>query len=130
MSKKVVIKENNLDETEEPSQETIEENEPTETPMAAPRQRQQLQKAEGRTRMRELYKCDFCNKFLTKKSLNYSHAKYCKGQQPEKQEEPSYQEPPQEVIQCQPQLSLMEQIRQQRIQAKRDSIARLTQYIV
>ena len=65
--KKVVIKENKLDETEEPSQETTEENEPTETPTTAPRQRQQLQKAEGRTRMRELYKCDFCNKFLTKK---------------------------------------------------------------
>ena len=30
-------------------------------------------------RMRELYKCEACGKYLTKKSLNYSHFKTCKG---------------------------------------------------
>ena len=129
MSKKVVIKENIIDEPEETREEILEQIEEPQAP--APKQ-SAPQKAEGRTRMRELYRCEYCGKYLTKKALNYSHTKYCKGQQPEQPPE----EIPQEVceiiepqLQPQPQLSIMEQIRQQRLEAKRERIARLSQNI-
>jgi hypothetical protein len=51
---------------------------PPEPPPAPPAEPTQ-QKAECKMRMRELYKCDDCGKYLTKKSLNYSHYKTCRG---------------------------------------------------
>ena len=78
-------------------------------------------KADGRTRMRELYRCEYCNKYLTKKSLNYSHAKYCKGQQPEQvQECAPVQEAPPEIPQTR--LSLMEQFRREKQMLKLERI--------
>ena len=38
-------------------------------------------------RVNNLVKCELCNKFVTKKTLNYSHAKTCKGN-PENQKPP------------------------------------------
>ena len=125
MSKKVVIKENIIDEPEETREEILEQIEEPQAP--APKQ-SAPQKAEGRTRMRELYRCEYCGKYLTKKALNYSHTKYCKGQQPEQLPEEPTQEVC-EIIEPQPQLSIMEQIRQQRLEAKRERIARLSQNI-
>ena len=125
MSKKVVIKENIIDEPEETREEILEQIEEPQAP--APKQ-SAPQKAEGRTRMRELYRCEYCGKYLTKKALNYSHTKYCKGQQPEQPPEEPTQEVC-EIIEPQPQLSIMEQIRQQRLEVKRERIARLSQNI-
>ena len=91
MPKKVVIKENNIGAPEETREEILEQVEQatTEAPSEPPPvERQPPLKAEGRTRMRELYRCEFCNKYLTKKALNYSHAKYCKGQQQQVEEPP------------------------------------------
>ena len=72
MSKKVTIKEEDI---EAPPEETLEEiveqvKAPAPTPAPA-----EPQKADTRMRVRELYKCDLCGKYLTKKSLNYSHLK-------------------------------------------------------
>ena len=54
--------------------------------------------------MRELYKCDDCGKYLTKKSLNYSHYKTCRGKpenqikpEPRPQAPPPQASPPQDV---------------------------------
>ena len=78
--------------------------------------------------MRELYRCEYCNKYLTKKSLNYSHAKYCKGQQPEQVQEcaPVQEEPP-EIPQTR--LSLMEQFRREKQMLKLERIKLLAQNI-
>ena len=87
-----------------------------------------MPKADGRTRMRELYRCEYCNKYLTKKSLNYSHAKYCKGQQPEQvQECAPVQETPPEIPQTR--LSLMEQFRREKQMLKLERIRMLAQNI-
>ena len=93
-----------------------------------PLERQPSQKADGRTRMRELYRCEYCNTYLTKKASNYSHAKYCKGQQQERVEEPVPTEP---SVQEEPpsRLSIMEQIRQEKYMLKQERIRRLAQNI-
>ena len=64
MSKIVVINENIIDEPEETREEILEQIEEPQAP--APKQGAP-QKAEGRTRMRELYRCEYCGKYLTKK---------------------------------------------------------------
>ena len=133
MPKKVVIKESNLEASEEAQEEVLEHVEPAETQMPSvdvdkQPQQQPPQKAEGRTRMRELYRCEFCNKYLTKKALNYSHAKYCKGQQQERAEEPEPVEPQAEEDPPS-RLSIMEQIRQERYMLKQERIRRLAQNI-
>ena len=93
MSKKITIKEQDV---EEPAEETREEivnqlnaqapppPEPPPPPASATSAEPAQQKADCKMRMRELYKCDACGKYLTKKSLNYSHFKTCKGKKVEK----------------------------------------------
>ena len=126
MPKKVLIKENLI---EEPQQEITDEpaEEQPETP-AEPAPQKDPHKADGRTRMRELYRCEYCNTYLTKKASNYSHAKYCKGQQQERVEEPVPTEP---SVQEEPpsRLSIMEQIRQEKYMLKQERIRRLAQNI-
>ena len=118
---------------EETPQETADEIEPDELqpqPPAepAPVEQKAPPKADGRTRMRELYRCEYCNKYLTKKSSNYSHAKYCKGQQPEQvQECAPVQETPPEIPQTR--LSLMEQFRREKQMLKLERIRMLAQNI-
>ena len=135
MPKKVVIKENTIEAPEETREEILEHVEQAEVqpqPPAEPPplERQPTQKAEGRTRMRELYRCEYCNKYLTKKSLNYSHTKYCRGQQPEQVEDPPPPEP-EETIQEPPQTrrSMMEQFRPEQRQLKQERIRLLAQNI-
>ena len=128
MPKKVLITENLI---EEPQQEITDEpaEEQPETPAEpVPVEQKAPPKADGRTRMRELYRCEYCNKYLTKKSLNYSHAKYCKGQQPEQvQECAPVQETPPEIPQTR--LSLMEQFRREKQMLKLERIRMLAQNI-
>ena len=130
MPKKVSIKENLIDET---PQETADEIEPEETQPQQPAEPSPVEqkappKADGRTRMRELYRCEYCNKYLTKKSLNYSHAKYCKGQQPEQvQECAPVQEAPPEIPQTR--LSLMEQFRREKQMLKLERLKLLARNI-
>ena len=82
MRKKVVIKEVDIPEPAEESRDEIVQQVASEDkPADAIEQPEQkvLQKAESRTRVRELYKCEDCGKYLTKKSLNYSHPRTCRG---------------------------------------------------
>ena len=88
--------------------------------------------------MRELYKCDDCGKYLTKKSLNYSHAKTCKGRPENQIKEPPPQPPPvqqpiQQPIQQPsyqpPQIPIHEQMRMERRRAHLDKINRLSMFI-
>ena len=78
MSKKITITEQDVD---EPYEEIIEQvdNSPPPEPDPTPPPPPEKQKADCKMRMRELYKCDDCGKYLTKKSLNYSHYKTCRG---------------------------------------------------
>jgi hypothetical protein len=100
MSKKIIITEQDVD---EPYEEIIEQvdNSPPEPPPPdppPPPPQPEKQKADCKMRMRELYKCDDCGKYLTKKSLNYSHYKTCRGK-PENQIKPDVkpQAPPPDV---------------------------------
>ena len=99
MSKKITITEQDVD---EPYEEIIEQvdNSPPEPPPPdpPPPPQPEKQKADCKMRMRELYKCDDCGKYLTKKSLNYSHYKTCRGK-PENQIKPDVkpQAPPPDV---------------------------------
>ena len=93
--------------------------------------------------MRELYKCEACGKYLTKKSLNYSHFKTCKGNPenqvakpkkelppeppPEAPPQPPPQPPPQQYVP--PQMSLYDQMRIERRRAHLDKINRLSMFI-
>ena len=105
MVKKVCIKEQDIEALPEESRDEIVEQvnaqapSPPEPPppppaTAAPTEPAQ-QKADCKMRMRELYKCDACGKYLTKKSLNYAHAKTCKGRAENQTKAPKYEEPPQ-----------------------------------
>ena len=150
MSKKITIKEQDV---EEPAEETREEiveqlNAPapsspepsTPAATAAPAEPPQ-QKADCKMRMRELYKCDGCGKYLTEKSLNYSHQRTCKGNpanqvaKPQKEEPPEPpaeapipQPPPQQYIPSP--MPLYEQMRLERRRAHIEKINRLAQFIV
>ena len=83
MSKKITIKEQDVEEPAEETREEIVEQlnapapsspEPSTPAATAPPAEPPQQKADCKMRMRELYKCDGCGgKYLTKKSLNYSH---------------------------------------------------------
>ena len=99
----------------------------------APKEEIQPKKVEGKTRMRELYKCEHCNKYLTKKALNYSHTQYCKGLRPQQpDEETTCVEPPSPPPQPQPlerPMSVYEQLRRERQQLKNERIQRLAQFI-
>ena len=118
MSKKITIKEQDVEEPAEESREEIVKQldapAPPPPPPPATIVEPAQQKAECKMRMRELYKCDGCGKYLTKKSLNYSHQRTCKGnpanqvakpkkeEAPEKEEHyepppPQYEPPPQQI---------------------------------
>ena len=139
MSKKITIKEQDV---EEPAEETREEivkqlDAPAPPPPPATIVEPAQQKAECKMRMRELYKCDGCGKYLTKKSLNYSHQRTCKGNpanqvaKPKKEEAPEkeeqYEPPPQQYIP--PPMPLYEQMRLERRRAHIEKISRLAQFI-
>ena len=135
MRKKVVIKEVDIPEPAEESRDEIVQQVASEDkPADAIEQPEQkvLQKAESRTRVRELYKCEDCGKYLTKKSLNYSHPSTCRGnpentvKQEEEEPEPMvtpYTPPPQ------PQTHLYEQMRMERRRQHLERISRLSQFI-
>ena len=136
----MTIKEEDI---EAPPEETLEEiveqvKAPAPTPSPA-----EPQKADTRMRVRELYKCDLCGKYLTEKSLNYSHFKTCRGnpenqtkapkyeeeQQPTHtnyQQEPPYQPAPHYEP---PPMPLYEQMRMERRRAHLDKINRLSMFI-
>ena len=141
MSKKITIKEEDV---EEPYDEIIEqvdntpEPPPPEPPPPPPPEKQ---KAECKMRMRELYKCDDCGKYLTKKSLNYSHYKTCRGK-PENQIKPDVKPqapPPEPVQQMTPppvyyqqvprQIPIYEQMRLEKQRAHLEKIQRLSMFI-
>ena len=144
MSKKITIKEEDV---EEPYEEIIEQVDNTPDPMPEskpePVPMPEKQKAECKMRMRELYKCDDCGKYLTKKSLNYSHAKTCKGrpenqrkepvQEPEPKPEPKPVQQPVHIIQQPsyqpPPIPIHEQMRMERRRAHLDKINRLSMFI-
>ena len=167
MSKKITITEQDVD---EPYEEIIEQvdNSPPEPPPPDPPPPPQpdvsstssaknathfaaeKQKADCKMRMRELYKCDDCGKYLTKKSLNYSHYKTCRGK-PENQikpdvkpqappPEPKPQAPPPEPVQQMTpppvyyqqmprQIPLYEQMRLEKQRAHLEKIQRLSMFI-
>ena len=149
MSKKITIKEQDVEEPAEETREEIVEQlnapapsspEPPPPPATAAAEPPQ-QKADCKMRMRELYKCDGCGKYLTKKSLNYSHQRTCKGNpanqiaKPQKEEPPEPpaeapipQPPPQQYIP--PPMPLYEQMRLERRRAHIEKINRLAQFIV
>ena len=77
MSKKITIKEQDVDEPPEESRDEIVQltaetpaPEPPPPPATAAPAEPVQQKAECKMRMRELYKCEACGKYLAKKSLN------------------------------------------------------------
>ena len=128
----MVIIENEIEPPEETREDILKQVEQSET-QPIPQAQEPQTKAEGRTRMRELYKCEHCNKYLTKKALNYSHTKYCKGLYPPDEEPPIDEEPIVEVTQPpvleQPPLSrmcIMAELRRQKREAKEHNIARLS----
>ena len=128
MPKKVVIKENTIEAPEETREEILEHVEQAEV-QPPPLERQPTQKADGRTRMRELYRCEYCNKYLTKKSLNYSHAKFCRGQQPELVEEMP-EIPEERIYEPAPtRIPLMAQIREEQRQLRQERLRLLAQNI-
>ena len=115
---------------------------PTPPPAAEPPTQQ---KADSKMRMRELYKCDGCGKYLTKKSLNYSHQNTCKGnpanqaKPPPKQcEEPVTIEYVEEATPVKmpeppplaPQIPLYQQLAMERQRAHFEKINRLKRFIV
>ena len=130
MSKKITIKEEDV---EEPYDEIIEQVDNTPPPLEPPPPPEppppEKQKAECKMRMRELYKCDDCGKYLTKKSLNYSHAKTCKGRPENQIKEPPPQPPPVQRVQQPPQIPIHEQMRMERRKAHLDKINRLSMFI-
>ena len=136
MSKKITIKEEDVEEPYEEIIEQVDNTPPSPTPPPPPPPPQppqpEKQKAECKMRMRELYKCDDCGKYLTKKSLNYSHAKTCKGR-PENQIKESPQQPVQQPVQQPsyqpPQIPIHEQMRMERRRAHLDKINRLSMFI-
>ena len=153
MSKKITIKEQDVEDPAEETREEIVEQlnvpapsspEPPPPPATAAPAEPPQQKADCKMRMRELYKCDGCGKYLTKKSLNYSHQRTCKGnpanqvakpkkeEAPEKEEHyepspPQYEPPPQQYIP--PPMPLYEQMRLERRRAHIEKISRLAQFI-
>ena len=142
MSKKITIKEQDVEEPAEESREEIVKqlDAPAPPPPPATIVEPAQQKAECKMRMRELYKCDGCGKYLTKKSLNYSHQRTCKGNpanqvaKPKKEEPPEedyYQPPPQPPPQqyVPPPMPLYEQMRLERRRAHLENINRLAQFI-
>ena len=136
MSKKITITEQDVD---EPYEEIIEQvdNSPPEPPPPDPPPPPEKQKADCKMRMRELYKCDDCGKYLTKKSLNYSHYKTCRGK-PENQIKPEAP-PPEPVQQMTPppvyyqqvprQIPIYEQMRLEKQRAHLEKIQRLSMFI-
>ena len=131
------------EDVEAPPEETFEEiveqvKAPAPTPAPA-----EPRKADTQMRVRELYKCDLCGKYLTKKSLNYSHFKTCKGNPENHTKAPNYEEapppqeepalaphPPQQVPQyVQPQVPIYEQMRMERRRAHLERINRLSMFI-
>ena len=72
MPKKVVIKESSVEPAEETQEEIVEpvEPEPTQPQPPAEPPRLERQPEEARTRMRELYRCEYCKTYLIKKALN------------------------------------------------------------
>ena len=150
MSKKITIKEQDVDEPLEESRDEIVQltaetpaPEPPPPPATAAPAEPAQQKADCKMRMRELYKCEACGKYLTKKSLNYSHFKTCKGNPenqvakpkkepppeppPEAPPQPPPQPPPQQYVP--PQMSLYDQMRIERRRAHLDKINRLSMFI-
>ncbi len=77
MVKQVRIIENPIDEPEESRDEIVQQVNESPPPPPPPSPAD-LPKAEAKSRIRELYRCELCNKYLTKKSLNYSHQKTCR----------------------------------------------------
>ena len=151
MSKTITIKEEDVDEPYEEIIEQVDNTPPPEQPPAetTPPPPPEKQKADCKMRMRELYKCDDCGKYLTKKSLNYSHYKTCRGK-PENQikpdvkpqappPEPKPQAPPEPVQQMTPppvyyqqaprQIPLYEQMRLEKQRAHLEKIQRLSMFI-
>ena len=103
MSKKFTIKEQDVEEPAEETREEIVEQlnapapsspEPPPPPATAAPAEPPQQKADCKMRMRELYKCDGCGKYLTKKSLNYSHQRTCKGNPANQVAKPTKEEAP------------------------------------
>ena len=147
MSKKITIKEEDIEPPLEESRDDIIQQvnappPPTPPPAAEPPTQQ---KADSKMRMRELYKCDGCGKYLTKKSLNYSHQNTCKGnpanqaKPPPKQcEEPVTIEYVEEATPVKmpeppplaPQIPLYQQIAMERRRAHLEKIDRLKRFIV
>ena len=128
MPKKVNIVENDIEPPEETREEILQQIE------EPPKEEIQPKKVEGKTRMRELYKCEHCNKYLTKKALNYSHTQYCKGLRPQQPDEETTvaEPPPPPPPQPQPlerPMSVYEQLRRERQQLKNERIQRLAQFI-
>ena len=151
MSKKFTIKEQDIEAPIEESRDEIVEQVNAQTPPhpehppppALPVEPPQ-QKAECKMRMRELYKCDACGKYLTKKSLNYSHNRSCKGNPENQVTKPKRESPPEEEPQMPqpyvpppmpqqyvpPPVPLYEHIRLERRRAHLENINRLSMFIV
>ena len=154
MSKKITIKEEDIESPPEEThdeiiQQVAEAPPPPSPPPAAEPPTQQ--KAESKMRMRELYKCEGCGKYLTKKSLNYSHQNTCKGNPanqakapkekpppPQQQQEPVNIEYVEEATPVQlpepppmvPQMPLYQQMAMERRRAHLEKIDRLKRFIV
>ena len=148
MAKKITIKEQDIEAPLEESRDEIVEHVNTQVPSppapaSAPPAEPAQQKAECKMRMRELYKCDACGKYLTKKSLNYSHNRSCKGNPENQVTKPKKESPPEEEPQIPqpyvpppmpqqyvpPPVPLYEQIRLERRRAHLDKINRLSMLI-
>ena len=141
MSKKIIIKETDVDEPYDEIIEQVDNTPPDPPPDPPPEPPPEQQKADSRMRMRELYKCDDCGKYLTKKSLNYSHAKTCRGRPenqikdppqpppPQQQPPPPPQQSPEPMYNPAPYIPIHEQIRLERRRAHLAKINRLSMSI-
>ena len=89
-------------------------------------------------RVNNLVQCELCNKFVTKKTLNYSHAKTCKGRlENQKPPEPVRETSPEPIRETMPEPSVpqqyirptYQQLKMEQRRAHLENINRLARFI-
>ena len=148
MSTKVTIIEEDIpEETREEILENMNEPEPVEVCQEV----QEVKQPATKQKIRNLIQCTLCGKYVTKKTLNYSHKRSCPAlpenqnkPKPEKaepkevikevvQEEPEHtvyqQEPPYQPLHQEPQIPYYQRVRMERRQMHNERIRLLSQFI-
>ena len=124
-------------------------NEPEPEPVEVCQEVQEVKQPATKQKIRNLIQCTLCGKYVTKKTLNYSHKRSCpalpenqnkpKPEPPKEvtkevvQEEPEHtvyqQEPPYQPLHQEPQIPYYQRVRMERRQMHNERIRLLTQLI-